>query len=85
MADAVYVDLSLLEGKVADAYLVSLDQHGASLASLYRLVEKHRASVEGRAAANLLAVRDSDDNLFGVFMTDSIQKREGSYYGSGET
>jgi hypothetical protein len=62
---------------------VSLDQHGASLSTMYRLAEKYADSHRG--AGNLMIVRDGGDRLFGVYLNESIQKKEGTYYGSGES
>lgn len=64
-------------------FVVSLDQHGASLSTMYRLVEKYAGSHRG--AGNLLIVRDGRDRLFGVYLNESIQRKEGTYYGSGES
>ena len=63
--------------------VVSLDQHGASLSTLYRLVEHY--AVTNTASGNVLIVRDSMDNVFGAYMNEAIAKREGSYYGNGES
>jgi hypothetical protein len=62
---------------------VSLDQHGASLSTLYRLVEVYART--HRTTGNLLAVKDSEGHVFGVFLNEPILKREGTYYGSGES
>jgi hypothetical protein len=62
---------------------VSLDQHGASLSTLYRQTEKY--AKDHRMGSNLLAVKDSDGHVFGVFFNEPIMKREGTYYGSGES
>jgi hypothetical protein len=64
-------------------YLVSLDQHGASLTTMYRLIDKYTTTHRG--AGNFLVVRDGSERLFGVYLNESIQKREGTYYGSGES
>jgi len=37
------------------------------------------------ASGNVLVVRDAEDNLFGVYMNEAIARREGSYYGGGES
>jgi hypothetical protein len=50
---------------------------------MYRLIDKYAALYRG--AGNLLVVRDGSDRLFGVYLNESIQKREGTYYGSGES
>ncbi|OCF44906.1 hypothetical protein I317_01185 [Kwoniella heveanensis CBS 569] len=63
--------------------LFSLDQHGASLSTLYRLVEKFGQS--HRTSGNILVVCDGEGNRFGVYLNESIVKREGTYYGSGES
>ncbi|EIW66885.1 hypothetical protein TREMEDRAFT_72262 [Tremella mesenterica DSM 1558] len=62
--------------------LFSLDQHGASLSSLYRLVTTHIPN--NPSSTNLLLVRDGDNHVFGVYIAEHIQKKEGTYYGSGE-
>lgn len=62
--------------------LVSLDQHGASLATLYRQVEQY--SKDHRNTGNILVVRDVHGRTFGIYMNEPIMKREGTYYGSGE-
>ncbi|KAK8843413.1 hypothetical protein IAR55_007070 [Kwoniella newhampshirensis] len=63
--------------------LFSLDQHGASLSTLYRLVDKYAQSHP--TSGNVLVVRDGKGGRFGVFMNEAIVKREGTYYGSGES
>ncbi|WVF65697.1 hypothetical protein IAT40_000428 [Kwoniella sp. CBS 6097] len=63
--------------------LFSLDQHGASLSTLYRLVEKYGQT--HRTSGNILVVCDGEGNRFGVYLNESIVKREGTYYGSGES
>ncbi|KAL7421153.1 oxidation resistance protein 1 [Cryptotrichosporon argae] len=63
--------------------LFSLDQHGASLSTLYRQVEKYAAT--NRTTGNVLVVRDGDGAIFGVYLNEPIYKREGTYYGSGES
>ena len=50
---------------------------------MYRLIDKYAA--QHRGAGNLLVVRDGSDRLFGVYLNENIQKREGTYYGSGES
>lgn len=62
---------------------VSLDQHGASLSTLYRLVEVYART--HRTTGNLLVVKDTEGHLFGVFLNEPILRREGTYYGSGES
>jgi hypothetical protein len=32
-----------------------------------------------------MVIRDSEDNLFGVFLNAAISKREGAFYGGGES
>ncbi|BEI91727.1 uncharacterized protein CcaverHIS019_0405470 [Cutaneotrichosporon cavernicola] len=62
--------------------LFSLDQHGASLSSLYREAAKY---AEGhQMAGSLLVARDMENHVFGVYLNEPIAKREGTYYGSGE-
>lgn len=63
--------------------LVSLDQHGASLSTLYRLVENYAST--NRTAGNVLIVRDGRGNTFGAYLNENIRKREGGYYGGGES
>ncbi|KAK6904580.1 hypothetical protein I203_105396 [Kwoniella mangroviensis CBS 8507] len=63
--------------------LFSLDQHGASLSTLYRLVERYGQT--HRTSGNLLVVRDGRGNRFGAYINESIVKREGTYYGTGES
>ncbi|RSH95385.1 oxidation resistance protein 1 [Saitozyma podzolica] len=63
--------------------LFSLDQHGASLSTLYRQVEK--SSSRRRGFGNLLVARAFSGMTFGVYMNESIVKREGTFYGSGES
>ncbi|WVQ81536.1 hypothetical protein IAT38_003660 [Cryptococcus sp. DSM 104549] len=63
--------------------LFSLDQHGASLSTLYRQVERYAPTHRG--AGNVLVARDGKGNRFGVYMSEPIVKREGTYYGSGES
>lgn len=62
--------------------LVSLDQHGASLSSLYREAGNYAAN--HKMAGSLLVVRDMKNHVFGVYLNEPISKREGTYYGSGE-
>jgi hypothetical protein len=50
---------------------------------MYRLIEKYAGLHRG--AGNLLVVRDGTNRLFGVYLNESIQRREGTYYGSGES
>ncbi|WVR09175.1 hypothetical protein IAU60_006237 [Kwoniella sp. DSM 27419] len=63
--------------------LFSLDQHGASLNTLYRLIDKFAQS--HRSSGNILVVCDGEGNRFGAYLNESIAKREGTYYGSGES
>lgn len=65
--------------------LYSLDQHGISLATFYSRVSPHCA-----LGGCLLAVRDAEDQTFGVWMGDGIRKSASTgsgrgYYGSGES
>ena len=62
--------------------IVSLDQHGASLATLYRLVDAHAAN--HRSSGNLIIIRDGQNCRFGAYINESIVKREGQYYGGGD-
>ncbi|KAI8884461.1 TLD-domain-containing protein [Backusella circina FSU 941] len=56
--------------------LYSLDQHGASLKTMYE---------KTRNCANpcILAIRDSDDQVFGCYSSESFSCQTG-YYGTGE-
>ncbi|OXG18189.1 oxidation resistance protein 1 [Cryptococcus neoformans Tu259-1] len=63
--------------------LFSLDQHGASLSTLYRLIDIY--SVSHQSSGNILVIRDGQGNRFGTYMNEPIVKREGTYYGSGES
>ncbi|CAO3612345.1 unnamed protein product [Mucor fragilis] len=56
--------------------LYSLDQHGISLSSLYRLVKANKGPC-------VLVIKDADDNVFGAFLNEPL--RPGTrYYGTGE-
>jgi hypothetical protein len=63
---------------------VSLDQHGASLATLYRQAERNN---DGRHqnTGNLLIALDGKGNTFGAYINEPIAKKEGSYYGGGDS
>ncbi|KIS00055.1 oxidation resistance protein 1 [Cryptococcus deuterogattii 2001/935-1] len=63
--------------------LFSLDQHGASLSTLYRLIDIY--TVNHQSSGNILVIRDGQGNRFGTYMNEPIVKREGTYYGSGES
>lgn len=63
--------------------LVSLDQHGSSLSTLYRLIDIY--AVNHQSSGNILVIRDGQGNRFGTYMNEPIVKREGAYYGSGES
>ncbi|SAM09582.1 hypothetical protein [Absidia glauca] len=56
--------------------LYSLDQHGISLTTLYRLVKNNKGPC-------LLAIKDADDQVFGAFLNESL-KPGTHYYGTGE-
>ncbi|ORZ24287.1 TLD-domain-containing protein [Absidia repens] len=56
--------------------LYSLDQHGASIQTLY-----HRVGNKGPC---LLAIQDDDGDIFGAFISESM-KVSTSFYGSGES
>ncbi|ODN74653.1 hypothetical protein L202_06993 [Cryptococcus amylolentus CBS 6039] len=62
--------------------LFSMEQHGASLSTLYGLVEKNTQKHPNMA--NILIVQ-GEDNVFGVYMNEPIVRHEGSYFGSGES
>lgn len=55
--------------------LYSMDQHGISLSTLYRNVDSR--------GANVLAVRNENDELFGAFLSEPF-KPHAAHYGSGE-
>lgn len=63
--------------------LVSLDQHGASLATLYR--QSETATRRGNGFGSVLIIEDGHGDRFGAFMNEPIIRREGSFYGSGES
>ncbi|KAI7880372.1 TLD-domain-containing protein [Lichtheimia hyalospora FSU 10163] len=56
--------------------LYSLDQHGTSLATLYRRAKANRAPC-------VLAIKDDNDQVFGAFLNETL-KPSTSYYGTGE-
>ncbi|CAO3594307.1 unnamed protein product [Absidia cylindrospora] len=56
--------------------LYSLDQHGASIQTLY-----HQVTNKGPC---LLAIQDDDGDIFGAFISESM-KVNTSFYGSGES
>ncbi|KAF8575744.1 TLD-domain-containing protein [Ramaria rubella] len=58
--------------------LYSLDQHGVSLQTFYA-----RCAV--RVAGTLVAIRDSEDRTFGVWIGEQLRNSPGAYYGSGES
>jgi hypothetical protein len=63
--------------------VVSLDQHGASLSSLYRHADNASSKAQGYGC--VLIIVDGDGRKFGAFINESIVRREGAYYGSGES
>lgn len=63
--------------------LFSLDQHGASLTTLYHLTELYEA--KHPQSGNLLIIRDAHDRRFGVYLNEGIKRIQGSYFGSGES
>ncbi|KAF8462510.1 TLD-domain-containing protein [Gautieria morchelliformis] len=58
--------------------LYSLDQHGVSLQTFYA-----RCAV--RVAGTLIAIRDSEDRIFGACMSEQMRLSPGAYYGSGDS
>jgi 3-phosphoglycerate kinase len=64
-------------------HIVSLDQHGASLATLYRLVDAY--AVNHRAAGSVIVVKDGRNNVFGSYINEPVNRREGQYYGGGDS
>lgn len=63
--------------------LFSIDQHGAALSTFYNLIELY--AIKHPHSGNLLIVRDTHDQRFGVFLNESIKRIDGSYFGSGES
>lgn len=59
--------------------LYSVDQHGASLNTLY-----HNTANTPSSVGNLVIVMDSRGQRFGAYINEAIRKREGQYYGTGE-
>ncbi|CDS09341.1 hypothetical protein LRAMOSA10701 [Lichtheimia ramosa] len=57
--------------------IYSLDQHGASMSTLYRLAKRNRGPC-------VLAIKDDNDSIFGAFLNESIKGNKNSYYGNGE-
>ncbi|KAI7855060.1 TLDc domain-containing protein [Circinella umbellata] len=57
--------------------LYSLDQHGASLTTLYRQCRPYRGPC-------ILAIKDADDSIFGAFLNEPFKSNNASYYGTGE-
>ncbi|KAI9258747.1 TLD-domain-containing protein [Phascolomyces articulosus] len=57
--------------------LYSLDQHGASLTTLYRQCRSHRGPC-------VLAIKDANKNIFGAFLNEPFKTNNASYYGTGE-
>ncbi|KAI8890550.1 TLD-domain-containing protein, partial [Backusella circina FSU 941] len=55
--------------------LYSLDQHGASLSTLYR-----NCANQGPC---LLAIQNTEDEVFGAYLSEGFQPQQ-SYYGNGE-
>jgi len=58
--------------------LYSLDQHGVSLQTFYA-----RCAV--RVAGTLIAIRDSEDRIFGAWTSEQVRMSPGAYYGSGDS
>ncbi|CEI93600.1 hypothetical protein RMCBS344292_07831 [Rhizopus microsporus] len=58
------------------ALLYSLDQHGISLSTLYRLVKNNKGPC-------VLVIKDADNNVFGAYLNESL-KPGTRYYGTGE-
>ncbi|KAI8641285.1 TLDc domain-containing protein [Parasitella parasitica] len=56
--------------------LYSIDQHGISLHTLYRLVKENKGPC-------VLVVKDEDDNVFGAFLNETLRPDK-RYYGNGE-
>jgi len=60
--------------------LYSMDQHGISLGTFYRRCEALSAG-----GGTLIAVRDTEDGVFGVWIGEAVRCAKGGYYGSGES
>lgn len=58
--------------------LYSLNQHGVSLQTFY-------AKCDVRLSGTLIAIQDSEDTIFGAWMSEPIHVSPGAYYGSGES
>ncbi|KAL0095309.1 TLD-domain-containing protein [Phycomyces blakesleeanus] len=56
--------------------LYSLDQHGISLTTLYRLVKSNKGPC-------IITIKDADDQIFGAFLNETLTCGT-SYYGTGE-
>ena len=64
--------------------LYSIDQHGISLNTLYSRCEPKPPNTPGVAKGALVAVKDANDALFGIWVEDGLRLSKG-YYGSGES
>ncbi|KAI8982963.1 TLD-domain-containing protein [Pilobolus umbonatus] len=56
--------------------IYSLDQHGTSMSTLYRLTKNKKEPV-------LLVVKDAENNVFGAYLNEPL-KMGPRYYGTGE-
>ncbi|ORX63078.1 TLD-domain-containing protein [Hesseltinella vesiculosa] len=56
--------------------LYSIDQHGISLTTLYRLVKNNKGPC-------VFAIKDANDQVFGAFLNETL-KPSTHYYGTGE-
>jgi hypothetical protein len=65
--------------------LYSLDQHGISISTLYNLSSRPLTKSSLSPAPSFLAIQDASGGVFGVFCGEGVQRREGSYYGGGES
>ncbi|KAI8987751.1 TLD-domain-containing protein [Mycotypha africana] len=57
--------------------LYSIDQHGISLHSLYRLAKNNKGPC-------VLSIKDANNNIFGAFLNETL-KPGTRYYGTGES
>ncbi|OUM57283.1 hypothetical protein PIROE2DRAFT_29108, partial [Piromyces sp. E2] len=58
--------------------IYSMQLHGSSLSTFYE------RSTAGYGNAQILVIRDTDDNIFGAFTSEPFRKNSG-FYGNGET
>ncbi|ORX97117.1 TLD-domain-containing protein, partial [Basidiobolus meristosporus CBS 931.73] len=56
--------------------LYSIDQHGASIHTMYKKLRDYEGSI-------ILALKDNEDNTFGAYLSEPFQPHPG-FYGNGE-